>query len=144
MSKEKAKWIVGEQMLAKDAFSQWLGIQVEEIRPGFAELSMRVRPEMTNGFGIAHGGICYSLADTALAFAANAHGPKSRSINTSIVHTLAVAEGEKLLARAEEEYLHPKLAHYKVHIYNGKGEQVAIFQGSVYRSSKSWTPEELA
>ena len=80
---EKSKVIVDE-MYKSDKFSQWLGIEIVEIKEGYCKLKMKVREEMTNGFGIAHGGICFSIADTALAFAANSHNVKSLSIETSI------------------------------------------------------------
>ncbi|MFM2228717.1 MAG: hypothetical protein RL664_2060 [Bacteroidota bacterium] len=73
-------------MFTNDAFSQWLGIERLAIAPGICDLRMTVRGEMLNGFAIAHGGITYSLADTALAFASNAHGLKCYSVETSISH----------------------------------------------------------
>ena len=78
-----AKKVV-DKMISGDAFSQWLGIEVLEITEGFCKLKMTVRDEMTNGFNIAHGGIAYSLADSCLAFAANADGIQAVSIETSI------------------------------------------------------------
>src|SRR5678816_4709885 len=75
-----------DRMYNEDYFSQWLGIQRLEEEPGFCILQLEVRPEMTNGFGIAHGAITYALADSALAFASNSHGRKAVSIETSINH----------------------------------------------------------
>ena len=66
-----------DKMYQNDAFSQWLGIEVVEVKDGYCKLNMTVRKEMLNGFQIAHGGIAYSLADSALAFASNSHGRKS-------------------------------------------------------------------
>ena len=63
-------------MMNKDYFSQWLGIDVVLAAPGQSILKMKIRKEMLNGFGIAHGGISFSLADSALAFASNSHGQK--------------------------------------------------------------------
>ena len=80
-------------MFTNDAYSQWLGIERITIAPGVCDLRMTVRAEMLNGFSIAHGGITYSLADTALAFASNAHGLKCYSVETSISHVKPVAEG---------------------------------------------------
>src|SRR5690554_7162654 len=82
----EAKSIV-QKMMEKDAFSQWMNIEVVDIKPGYSILKTTVVPEMVNGFLIAHGGISYSLADSALAFAANAHGKQCVSIETSISHT---------------------------------------------------------
>lgn len=138
-SREKAYKIAKQQMYDQDAFSQWLGIEIIELDVGNAVLSMSVRKEMTNGFGIAHGGITYSLADSALAFAANAYGRHSVSIETSISHTLPVKTKDKLTATAYEESLNHKIGIYRVLIKNQKEETVAIFKGTVYRSSKEWT-----
>ncbi|WP_321539251.1 PaaI family thioesterase [Flavobacterium piscinae] len=103
-----------------DAFSQWLGIAVEEISEGKCVLSMTIRKEMTNGFGIAHGGITYSLADSALAFAANSHGRQSVSIDTSINHIEALKEGDKIIAIATENALKNKFGFYTIEIKKKK------------------------
>ena len=80
-------------MLAKDAFSEWLGLAVLEIAPRRSTVRMQVRPEMVNGFGVSHGGIIYSLADSALAFACNTHGRVTVAIENSISYPQAVAVG---------------------------------------------------
>lgn len=127
-----------EHMYQGDAFSQWLGISVEETRPGHCQLRMRVRPEMLNGFGIAHGGIAYSLADSALAFAANGHGQHALSIETSISHTAPITEGTELTALASEEQLSPRIGIYRVEIRGTDGQLVALFKGTVYRKRDVW------
>lgn len=137
-SKEKAYQIAEEQMYNHDAFSQWLGIEIVDLDAGKAVLKMVVRDEMTNGFGIAHGGITYSLADSALAFASNAYGRHSVSIETSISHTQPVRVNDVLLASVCEESLNHKIGVYRVLIENQSEETVAIFKGTVYRSSKEW------
>ncbi len=124
-------------MMAKDYFSQWLGIQVLEVGQGFCKLKMTIRKEMLNGFGIAHGGITYSLADSALAFASNSHGEKAVSVETSISHTKSLCEGDELIAEAKEEHRSNKIAVYTINIYSN-GSIVALFKGTVYRTSKSW------
>ena len=126
-----------EHMLANDAFSQWLGIRVLEIGPGRCALEMLVKPEMTNGFGIAHGGIAYSLADSALAFAANNHGRQALSVKTAISHFEKIYPGDLLTAVATETNLSHKLGHYHISINKGD-RQVAFFEGTVYRSSQIW------
>ncbi|BDS11089.1 hotdog fold thioesterase [Aureispira anguillae] len=137
-SKEKAHKIAEEQMYNQDAFSQWLGIDIVALDAGQAVLKMVVRKEMTNGFGIAHGGITYSLADSALAFAANAHGRQSVSVETSISHTQSVKTGDELTATACEESLSHKIGVYRIIITNQEKVTVAVFKGVVYRSSKEW------
>lgn len=132
-----------QQMLAKDYFSQWLGIELLEIKEGSCKLQMRVRKDMLNGFGIAHGGITYSLADSALAFASNSHGLKAVSIETSISHTESLKEGDVVTAEAIEESCSNKIGIYSVKLTNSPGSIVALFKGTVYRSSKSWLNSEM-
>ena len=131
-------------MYNNDAFSQWLGIERVEDDFGKSVLRMTVRPEMTNGFDIAHGGITYSLADSALAFAANSHGRRSVSVETSISHTEPVKAGDTLTATAEEVSLSNKIGIYHINITNQHNTTVALFKGTVYRTSRDWFPEEPA
>ena len=131
-----------ERMINGDAFSKWLGIELIEISEGSCKLRMTIRDEMTNGFNIAHGGIAYSLADSALAFAANSHGIQSMSIETSISHTKKVEIGDKLTASAKEINKSNKTAIYYITITNQHKEEIAHFKGTVYRTSKEWFPEE--
>ena len=134
---DMAKKIV-KKMIDSDAFSQWLGIKVIEVSEGFCKLEMTVREEMTNGFNIAHGGISYSLADSALAFAANSDGIQSLSIDTSISHTKKVISGEKLIAKTQEVSKNEKNAVYNISITNQDHIIVAHFKGTVYRTKKKW------
>ncbi len=131
-----------DTMYQNDAFSQWLGIEVVEIKDGYCKLNMTVRKEMLNGFQIAHGGIAYSLADSALAFASNSHGRKSLSVETSISHTVSVKEGDVLTAATEELSLSDKIGVYLITITNQDNQEVAYFKGTVYRTSKEWFPED--
>lgn len=132
-----AEKVVGK-MFDHDAFSQWLGIERVLIETGKCTLRMKVRKEMLNGFAIAHGGITYSLADSALAFASNSHGRKSVSVETSISHTLSLREGEEITATAEEVSLTDKIAVYNITVKNHSGKTVALFKGTVYRTSRDW------
>ena len=129
---------VVNKMYDSDWFSQWLGIELVEVGAGISVLRMTVRKEMLNGFGIAHGGITYSLADSALAFASNAYGRRSVSIETSVAHVDTVKEGDVLIVSTEEENLSNKIGRYKMTIKNQEDKIVAIFRGTVYRTSKEW------
>ena len=131
-----------DKMYNNDAFSQWLGIERLEERPGYCRLAMTVRKEMTNGFAIAHGGITYSLADSALAFASNGHGNQAMSIETSISHTRAVKAGDRLTAEATEINLTRRTGIYDIRITNQDNELVAVFKGTVYRTEKTWQPNK--
>ena len=134
---DSARAIV-DHMMRNDAFSAWSGIEVIEAAPGDALLAMTVREEMTNGFGISHGGITYSLADSALAFAANGRGVPSLSVETSIHHFAPVKTGDQLQARATQISETRKTGLYQIDITNTSGERVAWFKGTVYRTSKEW------
>lgn len=135
----EAKAIV-DKMYDGDAFSQWLGIERLEEKAGYCKLRMTVREEMTNGFKIAHGGITYSLADSALAFASNGYGRQAVSIETSISHTKPVFIDDVITAEAVELNLTNATGIYDIKISNQKGEVVALFKGTVYRTKKEWTP----
>jgi len=136
-SKSLATKVVNE-MYENDAFSKWLGIEIVEVKAGSCQLNLTVREEMTNGFNIAHGGITYSLADSALAFASNSYGRKSVSVETSISHTKQCLVGDIITATAIEKSMTNKIAIYEITIVNQNQEIVALFKGTVYRTSKNW------
>ncbi|GAB5538066.1 MAG: hydroxyphenylacetyl-CoA thioesterase PaaI [Salibacteraceae bacterium] len=133
----KAKKVV-DKMFNNDPFSQWLGIQRIEDGAGKSVLQMTIRKEMLNGFDIAHGGITYSLADSALAFASNGHGRMAVSVETSISHTESLKEGDVITAKTEEMSLTNKIGVYQITIVNQNKKIVALFKGTVYRTRKDW------
>ena len=135
-----AKKVV-DKMISGDAFSEWLGIEILEITTSFCKLKLKVREEMTNGFKIAHGGITYSLADSCLAFAANADGIQAVSIETSISHTKKVNSSDTLTAISKQIYKSSKTALYYVTIINQNNQEVAHFKGTVFRTEKEWFPK---
>jgi acyl-CoA thioesterase len=127
-----------QQMYAGDAFSKWLGIKILNNAPGHCKLSMILREEMCNGFGIAHGGISYSLADSALAFAANGYGKHALSIETSISHHKPIVAGSEIFAEAISIKEGRTLGVYQVLVSNSKGELLASFKGTVLRKDVIW------
>ena len=137
MSKPTPSAIV-DKMYDNDLFSKWLGIEILEKTKGSSKLKMVIREEMINGFGLAHGGITYSFADSALAFASNSNGRLSMSIETSISHTVSCKIGDTLYAHAKEESLSNKLGIYHISVTNQNNVTVALFKGTVYRTSKDW------
>ncbi len=138
MNNQMSPAAIVERMIEFDAFSQWLGIEVLETGLGYSKIQMTVRPEMVNGFRIAHGGITFSFADSAFAFASNSRGKHAVSVDTSINHLAAVKIGDILIAEAEELDVGRRLAHYQVTVYRGEGEKVALFKGMVYRKDQLW------
>ncbi len=135
--KSKATRII-DKMMEKDYFSQWLSIERLEEGKGFCKLKMMVRMEMCNGFEIAHGGICFSLADSALAFASNSNGRQAVSIETSISYVKPVKAGDIIIAVATEQSLTNHLGNYRIEIQKESGEMIALFKGTVFRIEKEW------
>ncbi len=133
-----AKEIINN-MLSSDEMSKWLGVRVIDYTPGAVILDMTVRQEMVNGLGVSHGGITYSLADSALAFSVNSHGLISMSIETSISHMKKVEVNDILTVKTKELSLTRKTGVYEMDIFNQRKELVAHFKGTVYRSSKEWS-----
>jgi acyl-CoA thioesterase len=127
-------------MMARDAFSQWLGIEVLVTKPDESVVRMTVRPEMVNGFGVAHGGISYSLADSALAFAANTNGNITVAIDNGITYPAAIHVGDVLTATCTRDSTTRRLGFYSVVVTNQKGVTVATFKGTVYRTDKVHEP----
>lgn len=127
-----------DTMMAADKMSQWLGIEILDYTPGASNLKMTVRDEMVNGFNVTHGGITYSLADSALAFSSNSHGLRAMSIETSISHLAKVAAGDVLTVHSKELSLSRKVGSYAMEIFNQDHVLVAHFKGTVYRSDIIW------
>ena len=124
-------------MMQHDLFSQWLGIEIIEIKEGYSKISMIVRPEMVNGFGITHGGVAFSLADSAFAFACNNRNNLSVALDTSINFTKQVVPGDVLIAEANEIHNGRSTGLYHIAITNQKNETVAFFKGTCFRTGKS-------
>jgi acyl-CoA thioesterase len=137
--KSKANRIV-DAMMKKDLFSQWLGIERLEEREGYCRLRMTIRPEMCNGFEIAHGGITYSFADSAFAFASNSMGRHAVSIETSISHIKPLEAGDSILAIAEQKSAGNKISIFEVRVEKENGELAALFKGTVFRKDTEWDP----
>lgn len=125
-------------MLSKDAFSTWLGLEILEIRAGYCKLRITPRTEMFNGHGIIHGGISYSISDSALAFAANSRGQKAVSIETSISHILPILIGDELTVECSEINCGKTIARYESKVFNQSNKLVARFNGTVFRTSENW------
>lgn len=124
------------RMMASDPFSQWLGLNVTHVTNGSCSLEFTLREEMMNGFGQAHGGVLFSAADSALAFASNGRGRVAVAIDASVSFTTPGKAGDRLFVTAEEIHLGNKTALYEIKTVNERGELVSFFKGSVYRTGK--------
>lgn len=127
---------VVDQMMEQDAFSQWLGITVIEVREGYSRLQMTLRPDMLNGFGVIHGGATFSLADTAFAFACNNRNNLSMALDVSITFTKAGRPGDVLTAEAREIHNGRSTGLYLINVTNQLQQPVAVFKGSCFRTGK--------
>jgi len=119
-----------------DYFSQWMNVEVLEVKEGYSKIKMTIRKEMVNGFGIVHGGIPFSLADSAFAFACNNRNNLSVALDVTITFTKAVNIGDVLTAEAKEVHNGRSTGVYLITVINQKNEQVALFKGTCFRTGK--------
>lgn len=127
---------VVSHMMENDYFSQWMGVEVLEVKEGYSKIKMTIRKEMVNGFGIIHGGIPFSLADSAFAFACNNRNNLSVALDVTITFTKAVNIGDVLTAEAKEVHNGRSTGVYLITVTNQKNEQVALFKGTCFRTGK--------
>jgi acyl-CoA thioesterase len=125
--------LAGKTMYERDPASQRLGMTLDEIRPGYARISMRVREDMLNGHGTCHGGYIFMLADSAFAFACNSHNFNTVGAGCSIDYLSPGREGDLLTAEAVEQALSGKTGVYDVVVTNQEGRKVALFRGKSHR-----------
>lgn len=120
-----------QRMWAADAASQALGMQLLEVRPGYARLSMRIAADMVNGHGIAHGGFVFALADSAFAFACNSYGRTTVvAAHCDISYLAAVRAGDELVAEAVERARYGRSGIYDVTVTRAEDSLVvAEFRG---------------
>jgi acyl-CoA thioesterase len=134
MSTAKA---VVDHMMKHDLFSKWLGIEVLDVTEGYSKIKMTIRSEMVNGLAIVHGGIAFSLADSAFAFACNNRNNLSVALDTSINFLKPVHVGDELIAEAKEIHNGRSTGLYQITITNQHGHVVALFKGTCFRTGKS-------
>ena len=128
---------VGAGMMAEDAASRGLGMRVDAMGPGYAKLSMRVRPDMLNGFKICHGGFITLLADSAFAFACNSSNELTLAAGIVVDFVAPAMEGELLIAEAKEVVLIGRTGVYDVTVTNEKEQIVAVLRGRSHRSKNT-------
>lgn len=132
----KSNTAVVDHMMKYDLFSQWLGIEVLEIKEGYSRIKMMVREEMMNGLGIVHGGIAFSFSDSAFAFACNNRNNLSVALDTAINFLKPVHVGDELMAEAKEIHNGRNTGLYHITVTNQHQHTVAFFKGTCYRTGK--------
>lgn len=127
---------ISTHMLRLDKFSQWLGIEIMEVSEGYCKAKMKLREDMINGLGVVHGGVAFSLADSAFAFACNNRNNLSLALDTSINFTKPLMPGDELVAEAKELHNGKSTGVYLVTLYNQNNVQVGLFKGTCFRTGK--------
>ena len=138
MKSTKTKKMSGDEIAKKCAEVMWkndnaskgLGIKIEEVKKGYARLSMTVRDNMTNGQKIAHGGFIFTLADSAFAFACNTRNQFVVAQHCSITFLAPAKKGDRLVATAKEVFAEGRSGLYDISVKNQKGKKVAEFRGA--------------
>ena len=125
---------VRAHMYARDHTAQALGIAVEAIAPGFARCRMVVRQDMVNGHGFAHGGLTFTLADAAFAYACNAGNRATVAQGAQISFTAPARLGDELIASAAEQSRSGRIGIYDVQVAKADGTVVALFRGTSYET----------
>ncbi|WP_312516793.1 hydroxyphenylacetyl-CoA thioesterase PaaI [Massilia sp.] len=125
--------LAGRTMFERDPASQALGMTLEEIKPGYARMSMAIRPDMLNGHGTAHGGYIFMLADSAFAFACNSHNLNTVGAGCTIDYLAPGRAGDVLVAEAVEQALQGKTGVYDVTVSDQEGRNIALFRGKSHR-----------
>lgn len=128
-------------MLEKDAFTRLLGLVVDEVKEGYCKLHFTVTADMLNGFDVLHGGVTYSAADSAFAFASNGYNRLSLALSTAMDYFESGKVGDTLTVEATEESLRYKTGVYLVRVTNQHGKLIALFKGTGYRTDKPLVTE---
>jgi len=128
LSPDQLAQAVAEHMFAREGLAPALGVEIEEVREGYARLSMTVRLDMTNGHGMVHGGMVFSLADCAFAYACNSRNVATVAQAASIVFLSSAQAGERLTVEAVERALEGRSGVYEMTVRSGE-RVVAVFQG---------------
>lgn len=118
-----------QAMWANDQASKWLGMALDAVGPGWARLSLTVRPEQCNGHGICHGGVIFSLADSAFAFACNSHNQSAVAQHNTISFLAPGQAGDVLTAEARETNVTGRTGIYDVCVARADGTILAEMRG---------------
>ena len=123
-------------MLDHDKFSEWLGLEVIEVREGYAKLQAAIRPEMMNGVGSVHGGVTFAMADSAFAFSCNMYNNISVALDVHISFTKAGRNGDVFTIVSQEISSTKRTGIYDIKVTNQNNELIALFKGTCFRTGK--------
>ncbi len=131
--RQRIAQLVADKLYGSDQASQMLGMRIESVVPGCARVTMRVRPDMVNGHGICHGGLIFTLADSAFAFACNSHGHNTVAAGAAIEFLAPAREGDLLTASATERWRAGRSGIYEIEVRNDRDEAIALFRGRCHQ-----------
>ena len=123
--------------ISQDPFAGWMGIELQELRPGYSRVAMTLTPQMVNFHGIPHGGAIFSLADAAFAAAGNSHGQAAVALSMTINYLAATSPGARLVAEAQELRKGHRSGFYQIMVRTESGDLVAACQAVVHRKNES-------
>ncbi len=142
MTPEQLATACSSAMHETDYAAQGLNIQIDETRPGYARLSMKVRKDMLNGHGMCHGGFIFALSDTAFAHACNSYNKITVASGCSIEYVAPGFLDDTLTAVAEERQRKGRTGVYDITVYNQNNEELAFFRGKSYQIKGTLLPED--
>lgn len=129
-------WRVTRERFDRDRVTTGLGMRIEAVGPGMSRLSMTIRPDMLNVHGSCHGGIIFTLADSAFGYACNSRNEASVGAACTIEYLRPAQEGDVLTATAEERFLAGRTGIYDITVLDASGQIVALFRGRSSRTGK--------
>ena len=129
---------IAEVIWPEDAASRWLGMKLEEVRAGYARLSMRVTAHMVNGQKVCHGGLIFTLADSSFGYACNTHNQRALAAGASIDFLSPAHLGDVLVAECVESARAGRRGIYDAKVTNQKGEAIALFRGESAVVKGTW------
>ncbi len=132
---------VAQYIKENDRLVDLLGIEVVDVKPGYARVSLKVEKKHLNAAGVCQGGVIFTLADIAFAIASNSHGKSALAMDVSISFLKAVGVGEVVYAEAVEEYLGRNTASYLIRVFNQDGRRVALLKARAFRFEEDFPPE---
>jgi acyl-CoA thioesterase len=126
------------QKISQDPFARWMGIELQELRPGYSRVAMMLTPQMVNFHGIPHGGAIFALADAAFATASNSHGQTAVALSMTINYLAAATPGARLVAEAQELRRGHRSGFYQIMVRTESGDLIAACQAVVHRKKDSF------
>jgi len=138
MDRQALAQATGAMMWREDRVSKWLDMKMEELKPGYARLSMTVTEQMANGQAMCHGGLIFTLADSSFGFACNSHNQRALAASCSIDFLAPALLGDRLTAECTEQAHVGRTGVYDARVTNQKGELVAVFRGKSATVKGKW------